>query len=68
MANKKKNSTQPTLFDISAVARQPVEKVSTKKTVEPMDLTSLGLVSLTEGKSKVYTDFTDYIKRSNILK
>lgn len=63
MANKTKTtrSTQSTLFDLPAVPREikiPIKKIET----EQLDLTSLGLVSITEGRSKVFANFTHAIK------
>lgn len=60
MANKKKNSTQSTLFDLPTVRREATDRTVVHK--EEMNITNLGLVSLSEGRSQVYKDFSHYIK------
>lgn len=69
MANKEKASTQSTLFDVPAV-QTVVERCSSKekRIREEVDISCLGLNSLFLGKSLVYKDFQDYIKRSNLIK
>lgn len=67
MANKTQNTTQPTLFDVPAERRETPERIVVRKEKEIIYLSNLGLVSLTDGRSEVYSDFADYIKRSNLI-
>lgn len=68
----KSNAIQLTAFDVDSTKQVYQESNSVKKkdaiSSATIDVNNLGLNSVYEGRSAVYSSFSDYIKRSNLIK